>query len=178
MVDLGSGAGIDCFLAARRVGRRGRVIGVDMTPEMVERARASAERHGFENVEFRLGGIEKLPVEDGSADLVISNCVINLAPDKERVFREALRVLRPGGRLVVSDTVLARRLPARVSASLDAYVGCIAGAALKEDYLRAMASAGFERVRVLTERRYDAGGAPGARAGSVLSVTVEARKPR
>ncbi len=184
VVDLGSGAGIDCFLAARMVGARGRVIGVDMTPEMVGRARASAREHGYRNVDFRLGAIEELPIEDRSADVVISNCVINLSPDKRRVFGEALRVLRPGGRLVVSDVVLARGLPQRVRESLDAYLGCVAGAALKRDYLSMIQSAGFERVRVLSERSYGAcvtvGGeetTPARWARHVLSVTVGARRP-
>lgn len=151
VLDLGSGAGFDCFLAADRVGRTGRVIGVDMTPEMVEKAADNARKDGVENVEFRLGDIEHLPVEDGSIDVIISNCVINLAPDKGRVFQEAFRVLKPGGRLMVSDIVLTRPLPEVVRNSVSAYVGCVAGASLKEDYLGAMRQAGFVDVTVQSE---------------------------
>jgi SAM-dependent methyltransferase len=151
VLDLGSGAGFDCFLAAGRVGPKGKVIGVDMTPEMIERARENARKDGVENVEFRLGDIEHLPVEDGSVDVIISNCVINLAPDKGRVFSEAFRVLKPGGRLMVSDIVLTRPLPDFVKNSVAAYIGCVAGAALKEDYLGAMKQAGFENVTVQSE---------------------------
>ena len=151
VLDLGSGAGFDCFLAAGRVGPKGKVIGVDMTPEMIERARENAGKDGIENVEFRLGDIEQLPVEDGSVDVIISNCVINLAPDKARVFKEAFRVLKPGGRLMVSDIVLTKPLPDFVKNSVAAYVGCVAGAALKEDYLAAMKQAGFENVTVQGE---------------------------
>jgi len=151
VLDLGSGAGFDCFLAADRVGKTGRVIGVDMTPEMVEKAADNARKDGVENVEFRLGDIEHLPVEDGSIDVIISNCVINLAPDKGRVFREAFRVLKPGGRLMVSDIVLTKPLPEFVKDSVAAYVGCVAGAALREDYLEAMRQAGFVDVTVQGE---------------------------
>ena len=151
VLDLGSGAGFDCFLAADRVCKTGRVIGVDMTPEMVEKAADNARKDGVENVEFRLGDIEHLPVEDGSIDVIISNCVINLAPDKGRVFQEAFRVLKPGGRLMVSDIVLTRPLPEVVRNSVSAYVGCVAGASLKEDYLGAMRQAGFVDVTVQSE---------------------------
>lgn len=151
VLDLGSGAGFDCFLAAGRVGPEGKVIGVDMTPEMIERARENARKDGVDNVEFRLGDIEHLPVEDGSVDVIISNCVINLAPDKGRVFSEAFRVLKPGGRLMVSDIVLTRALPDFVKNSVAAYIGCVAGAALKEDYLGSMRQAGFEDVTVQSE---------------------------
>jgi SAM-dependent methyltransferase len=151
VLDLGSGAGFDCFLAADRVGKTGRVIGVDMTPEMIERATENARKDGIENVEFRLGDIEHLPVEDRSVDVIISNCVINLAPDKGRVFQEAFRVLKPGGRLMVSDIVLTRPLPDFVKNSVAAYIGCVAGAALKEDYLGAMRQANFEDVTVQSE---------------------------
>lgn len=151
VLDLGSGAGFDCFLAAGRVGPTGKVIGVDMTAEMIDRARDNARRDKVENVEFRLGDIEHLPVEDGIIDVIISNCVINLAPDKSRVFREAFRVLKPGGRLMVSDIVLTKPLPDFVKNSVAAYIGCVAGAALKEDYLGAMNQAGFENVTVQGE---------------------------
>ncbi len=151
VVDLGSGAGIDCFLAAKKVGERGRVIGVDMTPEMLERARENARKSGLANVEFRLGEIENLPVADATVDVVISNCVINLSPDKERVFREVHRMLKPGGRMMVSDIVLERELPEEIARSVAAYTGCIAGASLKSDYLGMIAAAGFDDVRVAGE---------------------------
>lgn len=151
VLDLGSGAGFDCFLAAVRVGPNGKIIGVDMTPEMIERAQANARKDGVENVEFRLGDIERLPVEDASVDVIISNCVINLAPDKGRVFREAFRVLKPEGRLMVSDIVLTKPLPDAVKNSVAAYVGCVAGASLKEEYLEAMRQAGFADVVVQSE---------------------------
>jgi len=154
VVDLGSGAGIDCFLAARRVGPQGKVIGVDMTPEMLEKARRNAASAGVSNVEFRLGEIEHLPVSDNSVDAIISNCVINLSPDKPQVFREAFRVLRPGGRLMVSDIVLDSPLPKRLLDSAAAYVGCISGASLKADYLRMMSEAGFANVTVVSEERF------------------------
>ncbi len=154
VVDLGSGAGFDCFLAAGRVGKSGRVIGVDMTPEMIERARGNARKDGFENVEFRFGEIENLPVDDETADCVISNCVINLSPDKGQVFREAFRVLKPGGRLMVSDIVLLRALPAAVRDSIEAYIGCLAGASLKGDYLSAMEKAGFENIHIIDESSF------------------------
>ena len=148
VLDLGSGAGFDCFLAAKRVGPSGRVIGVDMTPEMVEKARASARSDGYSNVEFRLGEIESLPVDDGSVDVVISNCVINLVPDKQRAFKEAYRVLKPGGRLMVSDVVLNKPLPESVRESAQAYVGCLAGAVSEAEYLGAVEQAGFGGIEV------------------------------
>lgn len=157
VVDLGSGAGFDCFIAAPKVGLSGRVIGVDMTPDMIERARGNARKAGTANVEFRLAEIEHLPVADSSADMVISNCVINLSTDKPQVFREALRVLKPGGVLMVSDLVLKRSLPASVKESVEAYAGCISGAMLKEDYLQAMRDAGFAGVEVLSESGYPIG---------------------
>ncbi len=151
VVDLGSGAGFDCFLAANKVGGKGRVIGVDMTPEMLEKAREHARKGNYSNVEFRLGEIENLPIADNTADVVISNCVINLAPDKNRVFKEAYRALKPGGRLMVSDIVLTKELPDFIRESIMAYVGCIAGAALEEEYLGAIEGAGFADVRVVDE---------------------------
>lgn len=157
VLDLGSGAGFDCFLAARAVGETGRVIGVDMTPQMLERARVNAKSAGVTNVEFRLGEIEHLPVSDNSIDLIISNCVINLSPEKEQVFREAYRVLKPGGRMLVSDLVLRRELSPRLKSSVEAYVGCIAGASQKEDYLSMMRTAGFRDVEIVDERVYDVG---------------------
>ncbi len=157
IVDLGSGAGFDCFIAAPRVGPAGRVIGVDMTPDMIERARNNAKKAETTNVEFRLGEIEHLPVADNAADMVISNCVINLSTDKPQVFREALRVLKPGGKLMVSDLVLTRPLPESVRESVEAYAGCISGAMLREDYLQAMRDAGFEDVQVVAEGNYPIG---------------------
>lgn len=151
VLDLGSGAGFDCFLAASRVGAQGKVIGVDMTPEMLEKARQNAKAGHFDNVEFRLGEIEKIPVDANEVDVVISNCVINLSPDKEQVFREAHRVLKPGGRLMVSDLVLLKELPEAVRRSAEAYVGCVAGAVMKEEYLGAVEKAGFREIQVLEE---------------------------
>jgi len=151
VLDLGSGAGIDCFLAAQAVGPGGRVIGVDMTAEMIDRARENTRANGVENVEFRLGEIEHLPVADGSADVVISNCVVNLSPDKPQVFRDAFRALKPGGRLFLSDIVLLKELPDEIRESIEAYVGCVAGASMKADYLGAIEAAGFRDVEVLEE---------------------------
>ena len=152
VLDLGSGAGLDAFLAARRVGSAGRVIGVDMTPEMIARARDAARRAGLPQVEFRHGRLEDLPVDDGSIDAVTSNCVINLVPDKARVFAEIARVLRPGGRLVVSDIVLDGPLPAAVADDLLAYVGCVAGALPRQDYFTAVRAASLTGIEVLRDR--------------------------
>ncbi len=154
VLDLGSGAGFDAFLAAARVGKTGRVIGVDMTPEMIERARANAQKGDYANVEFRLGEIEKLPVDDQAVDMIISNCVINLSPDKEEVFREAYRVLKLGGRLMVSDLALAKDLPEAIKSSVEAYVGCLAGAIKKDEYLELINLAGFKDVKVISESSY------------------------
>jgi len=151
VLDLGSGAGFDAFLAANRVGDSGRVIGVDMTPEMIVKARANAEKGEYKNVEFRLGEIENLPAADSSVDVIISNCVINLSPDKKSVFQEASRVLKPAGRLMVSDIVLLKELPDSIRESATAYVGCIAGAMLKSDYLKTIKQAGFQKVNVIEE---------------------------
>jgi arsenite methyltransferase len=202
VLDLGSGAGFDCFLAAPAVGPTGRVIGVDMTPDMIATARENATRGGHDNVEFRLGDVEDLPLEPASVDVVISNCVINLVPDKARAFAEAFRVLRPGGRLHVSDLVLTRELPAELAEDPDALVGCVGGAARREQYLAALESAGFTDVSV--DREHDAtawlneymdaseadgedegcccgGGCCGAGfslpEGLVASLTLTARKP-
>jgi arsenite methyltransferase len=149
VVDLGCGGGLDVLLAAPRVGPTGKAIGIDMTPEMIDRARRNAARQNLANVEFHLGAIDKLPLADASVDCLISNCVINLAPDKPAVFREAFRVLKPGGRLAVSDIALKRPLPPEVGQSVLAYVGCVAGAVLIEDYERALREAGFEAVQVV-----------------------------
>ena len=151
VLDLGSGAGFDCFLASPRVGEPGRVIGVDMTPEMLEKARKNAEKGNYENVEFRLGEIENLPVADDKVDVVISNCVINLAPDKKRVFEETYRVLKPGGRIMISDITLLADLPDFIRNSMEAYVGCVSGAIRKEDYLKTIEQAGFQDVEVMEE---------------------------
>jgi len=151
VLDLGSGAGFDCFLASNIVGPKGKVIGVDMTMEMIARARDNALKGGYDNVEFRLGEIEALPVEDDSIDIIISNCVINLVPDKEKAFREAFRVLKSGGRLMVSDIVLQKKLPDSVLESIEAYVGCVAGASTRTGYLDAINSAGFRGVTVIEE---------------------------
>jgi len=154
VLDLGSGAGFDCFLAAKKVGKTGKVIGVDMTPEMLEKARANSKKGGYTNVEFRLGEIENLPVADNSVDVIISNCVINLAPNKKRVFEEAFRVLAPNGRLMVSDMVLLEKLPESIQSNVEAYAGCIAGAELKDRYLELIKHAGFAEVKVVEEKTY------------------------
>jgi arsenite methyltransferase len=196
VLDLGSGAGFDCFLAARAVGPAGRVIGVDMTPEMLGKARENARMGGYGNVEFRLGEIEHLPAADGSVDAVLSNCVINLSPAKEQVFAEAYRVLKPGGSIMISDIVLVGKLPDAVAASLSAYTGCIAGAVRKEEYLHLLETAGFADVRVVRETGFGIAedeAEPHARtiagnleiprdvareaAMAVRSVCVSARKP-
>jgi SAM-dependent methyltransferase len=154
VLDLGSGAGFDAFLSAQRVGKTGRVIGVDMTPEMVVKAKENSKNGEYSNVEFRLGEIEQLPVEDNSIDVIISNCVINLSPDKEMVFKEGYRVLKSGGRLMVSDLVLAKDLPREIINSVEAYVGCLAGAVKKDEYLKLITMAGFKDVKVISESSY------------------------
>jgi ubiquinone/menaquinone biosynthesis C-methylase UbiE len=156
VLDLGSGAGFDCFLASGKVGPMGRIIGVDMTPEMVEKARENARKGNYANVEFRLGEIENLPTGDNSVDAVISNCVINLSPDKKRVFAETFRVLKPGGRLMISDIVLLKELPDFIRNSIQAYVGCVSGAMLKDEYLRAVREAGFQDVKIIDETAFPA----------------------
>lgn len=154
VLDLGSGGGFDCFLAANKVGKSGKVIGVDMTPEMIDKARENAGKSKYANVEFRLGEIENLPVADNSVDVMISNCVINLSPDKRRVFAEAYRILRPNGRLMVSDIVLLKELPASIMNSLEAYVSCVSGAMIREEYLRTIENAGFKQVKIVDETVY------------------------
>lgn len=153
VVDLGCGGGLDVLLAAAKVGLTGKAVGIDMTPEMIERARANATRAGISNVEFHLATIDKLPLPDASADCVISNCVINLAPDKPAVLREMYRVLKPGGRVAVSDIALKRPLPPEIRQNLLAYVGCIAGAILIEEYERQLREAGFAAVQIVDTRR-------------------------
>jgi len=196
VLDLGSGGGFDCFLAAKEAGPQGRVIGVDMTPEMIEKARGNALRGGYRNVEFRLGEIENLPVPDRSVDLVVSNCVVNLSTDKRRVFAEAFRALRPGGRMLISDLVLNRPLPEAIRESASAYAGCVAGALPKEEYLEAIRSAGFAEVEVAEETLVPVSGfaadpfvkglieeaglsqeAIGALDATVSSIRVRGRKP-
>ena len=151
VVDLGSGAGLDSFLASAQVGTSGRVIGIDMTDAMLETARENAREGGYTNVEFRKGYIEDLSLEDESVDVILSNCVINLSPEKPKVFREAYRVLRPGGRLMVSDVVLEHALPPEVLRSADAYLGCVGGASVRAEYLDTIAKAGFREVRIERE---------------------------
>jgi ubiquinone/menaquinone biosynthesis C-methylase UbiE len=196
VLDLGSGAGFDCFLAANQVGKTGRVIGVDMTAEMLDRARENAWKGNYDNVEFRLGEIENLPVGDRQVDVIVSNCVINLSPNKKRVFEEAFRVLRPGGSLMVSDIVLLKELPAEIKNSVAAYVGCVAGAVTKKEYLEAIQAAGFEETKVLGEATFSVellANDPTAKeiaknlklsrekaedlANSVVSIKVSASKP-
>jgi len=148
VVDLGSGGGVDAFLAAKKVGDKGKVYGIDATPEMVYRARKTAAENGYTNVEFRLGEIEHIPLESGLADVVISNCVINLSPDKEQVFREAFRVLKPGGRLAVSDIVLLKDLPESIRSDLKSWSECVSGAVSEAEYIGAIKKAGFDKVKV------------------------------
>jgi arsenite methyltransferase len=179
VLDLGSGAGFDAFLSAQRVGKTGRVIGVDMTPEMVAQAKENAKKGEYANVEFRLGEIEKLPVEDNSIDVIISNCVINLSPDKESVFKEGYRVLKSGGRLMVSDLVLAKELPDAIKDSVEAYVGCLAGAIKKDEYLELITMAGFMDVEVISESSYPVDAMFDNLKGAqdaVLSIKVSASK--
>ena len=154
VLDLGSGGGFDCFLAAKRVGKSGRVIGVDMTPEMIDKARENARKGKYENVEFRLGEIENLPAADDTVDVIISNCVINLSPNKKRVFEEAFRVLKPNGRLMVSDIVLLKKLPEVIRKNVQAYIGCLAGAEMKDKYLQMIRDAGFQQVKVIEENYF------------------------
>lgn len=148
VLDLGSGGGIDCFMAAKRVGETGHVIGVDMTAEMLEKARSNQAKMGFKNVEFRLGEIEHLPVADNSVDVIISNCVVNLSPDKPQVFREAFRVLKPGGKFAVSDIVTDGPLPQEIKDSMSAWAGCMAGALDVKDYIAGLEAAGFTKIDV------------------------------
>ncbi len=181
VVDLGSGAGNDAFVARHHVGDSGRVIGLDMTAEMVERARSIARARGYLNVEFVLGEIESMPIDSQTADIVVSNCTLNLVPDKEQAFAEMLRIIKPGGRFCVSDIVTTGQLPPEVRHSAEAYVGCIAGALERDTYLRLLAQAGFSDIHVQAEREIplppDLAG-PVAEAGArVLSITVGGRRP-
>jgi len=151
VLDMGAGAGFDCFLASTRVGPSGKVIGVDMTSEMVDKARANARKGGYTNIDFRQGDLENMPVADNYVDVVISNCVINLVPNKNMVFKEAFRVLKHGGRLAVSDVVLQKELPEFVKRSTEAYIGCLAGAIMKDEYLEIIKTVGFQDVKVVAE---------------------------
>ncbi len=177
VVDLGSGGGIDCFLAARLTGKSGRVIGVDMTEKMINLAKKNALEGGYDNVEFRLGELENLPIEDNSVDLIISNCVINLAPDKSKAFAEAFRVLKPGGRIMVSDLTLKEEIPEHVRRDFEAWAACIAGAMLKDDYIQVIKSAGFEDVCIDKEHLYVENNMSDELKGKILSVSVKAFKP-
>ncbi len=190
VVDLGSGAGNDVFIARSGVGETGRVIGIDMTPEMIDKARANAARRGFANVEFRLGDIETLPVDDASADVVVSNCVLNLVPDKAKAFTEIFRVLKPGGRFCVSDIVLEGQLPAKLRQAAELYVGCVAGALQAGEYLGLIRKAGFAGVEVKASKKLDLPdeallghigaedlAAYRASGASVLSITVVGTRP-
>lgn len=181
VLDLGSGAGFDCFLAARAVGKSGMVIGVDMTHEMLSKARESAQKNGFTNVEFRLGEIEALPVADNSVDVIISNCVINLSPEKQRVFNEAFRVLKPGGRLAVADMVATAALPDDIKADWAAYTGCMAGASQIGALECMLQKAGFKEIKIGSKdssRSFIREWLPGKRIEDYLvSATIEAVKP-
>jgi SAM-dependent methyltransferase len=156
VLDIGSGAGIDVLLASKKVGKKGRVIGLDMTPEMIERGKRNVEEAGVDNIEFRLGEAESMPIEDETVDLIISNCVINLSPDKKKVFQEAYRVLKPGGSMLISD-IVTNNLPQKIRDSMDAWVGCVAGALEEEDYLKAIRDAGFKDVEIVGKIAIDEG---------------------
>jgi arsenite methyltransferase len=181
VLDFGSGAGFDCFLASRSVGPTGKVIGVDMTPEMLAKARANAAKTNTTNVEFRLGQIEQLPVADNSIDAIISNCVINLSPDKPQVFREAMRVLKPSGRLAIADIVRTAELPPEIASDLAALCGCVAGAASVEELENMLRDAGFEQIRIRPKdisKEFIRAWVPGRNAADyVVSATIEAVKP-
>ncbi|MEM3578304.1 MAG: arsenite methyltransferase [Candidatus Bathyarchaeia archaeon] len=180
VLDLGSGFGFDCFLAAKKVGDTGRVIGVDMTPEMVYRARENARKSGYRNAEFRLGEIENLPVADCSVDVIISNCVINLSPNKKRVFEEAFRALKPGGRLIISDIVLLDELPPAIKEDANAYVSCVSGAINKEKYVSLIEQAGFREIKVLEETVFPLESIldnPAAEKLRVVTITICGVKP-
>jgi SAM-dependent methyltransferase len=181
VLDLGSGGGFDCFLASRQVGETGRVIGVDMTPEMISRGRANAAKGGFSNTEFRLGEIEHLPVADQSVDVIISNCVINLSPDKPQVFREAYRVLKARGRLVISDVVLTAELPPTIKNDLDAYSGCISGASSIDELKMILEQSGFTQITIEPKdesRTFIKDWLPGANIEDyIVSAIIKAVKP-
>jgi arsenite methyltransferase len=176
VLDLGSGGGIDVFLAANKVGKKGKIIGVDMTQEMIRKAKENAETGGYKNVEFRLGEIENLPMEDESVDVIISNCVINLSPDKRRVFEEAYRVLKPKGRMMISDIVTDKELPLEIRKSFSAWADCIGGALVKRDYLDAIKQAGFKDIKIVDEKVFLEEDTAEKIKGKIISIKVEARK--
>ena len=176
VLDLGSGAGIDVFLAANTVGENGHVIGVDMTEEMIKRSEKIAKENGYKNVEFRYGEIEHLPVEDNTVDVIISNCVINLSPDKLQTFREAFRVLKPGGKILISDLVTEGELPEDIKKSFDAWSGCIAGALEKNEYLDTIKKAGFHNIKIVSQNRYTEKEIDKRLAGKITSIKVRAYK--
>jgi len=166
VLDLGSGAGLDCFLASKKVGPHGRVIGLDMTEQMLAKANTNRDKLGLKNVEFRLGEMERIPVEDSSVDVIISNCVINLSPEKREVFREAYRVLKPGGRMMISDTVLEKKLPLELKNDPQAWASCIGGAVMEKEYLEMMREVGFQDIQVLSRKPL----------GPVISAKIRAVK--
>lgn len=176
VLDLGSGGGIDVFLAANKVGEKGRVIGVDMTQEMVRKAEENAKRGGYKNVQFRLGEIENLPLDDESVDVIISNCVINLSTDKRRVFKEAYRVLKPKGKMMISDIVTEKELPYEIRKSFSAWADCIGGALVKRDYLDAIGQAGFNDIKIVDEKIFLEEGMSEKIKGKIISTKVEAKK--
>ena len=178
MLDLGSGGGLDCFLAAKNVGTKGQVIGLDMTPEMIKLARLNADKMGVNNVEFRLGEMEKMPIDSESVDVIISNCVINLSPDKDAVFREAFRVLKLGGRLCVSDMVTHGELPESVSQDLSQWACCIGGAIDEKAYLQKIREAGFNKPKVVENKVDSAEGSCCGDTSIIASVAVTAFKPK
>jgi SAM-dependent methyltransferase len=176
VLDLGSGAGVDVFLAANRVGSKGHIVGIDMTEEMVKRANENAKKHGYKNVEFKLGEIENLPLEDNSVDVIISNCVINLSPDKLRAYKEAYRVLKSGGRILISDLVTEGKLPEDIKNNFEAWAGCVAGALEKKEYLDTIKKAGFRDVKIISQNTYFEQGLDDTLAGKITSVKVKAHK--
>ena len=176
VLDLGSGAGVDVFLTANKVGPTGKAIGVDMTKEMIDKAKSIAANHGYQNVEFRLGEMENLPVEDESVDAIISNCVVNLSPDKSKVFQEAYRVLKPGGRLTVSDIVSEGALPDEIRADSNAWACCIGGALEQREYLEKITGEGFEDVKVVSSREFYIENKTNQTQEKLLSITVKAYK--
>ncbi|NYZ79590.1 arsenite methyltransferase [Candidatus Micrarchaeota archaeon] len=176
VLDLGAGAGIDVFLAANKVGPEGYVIGVDMTEEMIKKANKTAKKHGYKNVEFRFGEIEDLPVEDNSIDVIISNCVINLSTNKLRTYKEAYRVLKAGGRVLISDLVTEGELPEKIRRNFDAWAGCIAGALEKKKYIETIKKAGFRDVKIVSQNTYYEPGLKDILSGKITSVKIKAYK--
>ncbi|MDW8002359.1 MAG: arsenite methyltransferase [Deltaproteobacteria bacterium] len=178
VLDIGSGAGFDCFLASKMVGRTGKVIGVDITKEMVNKAKAIAKKEGYDNVEFIVGDMESLPISENSIDVVISNCAINLSTDKGRVFAEVYRILKPGGRIAISDIVLSKELPDSVKNSIDAYISCVSGALMREEYLRILKDSGFCDVKIIEESFFSQGEFTPDSVSSLRSISVLAFKPK